>query len=42
MSEIKEIEEIAEMLKNGKKLKTKLWICCARQIKRDSKGTERR
>ncbi len=37
---IKEIEEIAEMLNNGKRLKTKLWICCARQIKNmaDEKG----
>lgn len=37
---LKEIEEIAEMLKDGKELKAKLWICCAREIKRqaDAKG----
>jgi predicted aconitase len=37
---LKEIEEVVTLIKEGNIPKTKLWICCARQIKKqaDSKG----
>ncbi len=34
---LKEIEEIVNLLKEGKKMKNKLWIYCARQIKEQAK-----